>query len=200
MMVLKEPTISVAAVVLAVSGLFAGMGHAAALQGMPQYKSPAQAQGKLDVFCSKFNMRTRSGQEMCMQETYGQAYTFSRSFSSALGFRPDNYARKRQEWFDKASRADYVAVIGYDRTCSQLLDGVFDPGTTLSFEPSTAVGLPKYCVEEAAELSGRYHVAINRQEADRLEQHIHKLEAYYKRHPDIPDRRPGEKKNIPVRM
>lgn len=200
MMAIKQLMKAVAAVVLGVSSLFVGTAHAAALQGMPRYKSPAQAQGKLDVFCSRFNMRTRSGQEMCMQETYGQAYAFSMTFSDALGFTPDNYVRKKQEWIDKASREDYVAVIGYDRTCSQLLAGVFDPDVTLSFEPSTAIGLPKYCVEEAAALSERYHVAIDRQEADRLERHIHKLEGYYKRHPDIPARRPGEKKDIPVRM
>lgn len=175
-------------------------GFAQPPEGPPRYKSPDEAQYSLDAFCSKFNMSTRAGQEMCMQETYGQSYTFAKSFAAALGFTRDNRARKERQWRDKASDEDYVAVIGYDRTCSQLLSGVFNPGETLDFKPSTAIGLPKYCIEEAEKISDRYDVAIDDEEAARLERHIKRLESYYKRHPDIPDATPSEEKNFPLRM
>jgi len=165
-------------------------------EGTPKYKTPEEAQTQLDSLCATFQLLKRTGQRGCVQETYGQSYSFAENFFNALKLTPDNYADKKEEWADKLNDEDYVALVGYGRTCNMLLDVVINPESVLQYEPGTVLGLPRYCVGKASDLAKKLGIDIDFKEAGRMTGHLDKLGQFYKAHPVIPQKKPGEDRPV----
>lgn len=171
------------------------------VSGTPRYSSPEEARASLDKFCNpEVGMKTRGGQELCMQETYGQAYSFALSFFQKFSLtdaKLDEWKTRSHKGVDQATGdRNYLNGVSYGKTCSALLDSTLNIAPVLDYQPETALGLPRYCVDTALNLSGQFNIPVNTAEGSRLQTHIKWLEDYYKENP-IPKAGPFEEKKLP---
>jgi len=179
------------------------------------HRTQDQKDSFLTMVCADFNMLTRQGQSHCLQEMYGQALEFAKSFFAAMDINVANKERRIQEWQAKVgldsqsdlteeqktnAQSEVVYLIGYGGTCQQLSDTIMNPEQLLGLSGKTVdtlVGLPEYCVEQAISVARTFDLHIDFNEAQHLSEHIDKVRAYYEAHPEIPETRPGEKVKLP---
>ena len=179
------------------------------------HRTQGEKDSFLSMICADFNMLTRQGQGHCLQEMYGQSLEFAQSFFAAMDVNVSNKTQRIQEWRAKVgldnpadmteeqktdAESDVVYLIGYGNTCQQLSDTIMNPEQLLGLSEKTVdtlVGLPEYCVEQAASVARTFDLHIDFNEAKHLAEHIGKVRAYYQAHPDIPEARPGEKVKLP---
>lgn len=166
----------------------------------PNYRSSAEANSKLQHFCSTDRLKTFKGHAECLQETSGQAWQFAESFHASLftkqGLPADAsyYPNMIAAWTKTIAKRklpnaeqDLVALKNYAHQCHDIMqESIFTPEIALRFSYTTGYNIPKGCVDTALYFSDKYKVQIDKDEAKRLQNHIKSIYHYYATNPSIP--------------